>query len=138
MSVVRRGNLIGSHLKLIFAGTPAFAVPTLQALIDSQHEILAVYTQPDRPAGRGRQMRASPVKELAQATYGKYYYYYDDAKELQNIRDDILKVPYNQYVIVYETAKNRNLIDSWREVEVNVNYQKLTGIDKTGYFIPNH
>jgi len=54
-------------LKLIFAGTPEFAVPTLQRLIDSQHEVVAVYTQPDRPAGRGRKMRASPVKQLAEA-----------------------------------------------------------------------
>ena len=54
-----------SRLKIIFAGTPEFAVPTLRALIDSQHEVLAVYTQPDRPAGRGRKMRASPIKQLA-------------------------------------------------------------------------
>ena len=54
-------------MKLIFAGTPAFATLTLQALLDSQHEMLAVYTQPDRPAGRGRQLRASPVKQLAEA-----------------------------------------------------------------------
>ena len=54
-------------MKLIFAGTPEFAVPTLQRLIDSRHEVVAVYTQPDRPAGRGRQMRASLVKQLAEA-----------------------------------------------------------------------
>lgn len=52
-------------MKIIFAGTPAFAVPTLQALIDSEHEVVAVLTQPDRPAGRGRQLMASPVKVLA-------------------------------------------------------------------------
>jgi methionyl-tRNA formyltransferase len=52
-------------MKVIFAGTPAFAVPTLQMLLDSDHEICAVYTQPDRPAGRGRKLTASPVKELA-------------------------------------------------------------------------
>ena len=55
-------------MKLIFAGTPEFAVPTLQRLLDSQHEVVAVYTQPDRPAGRGRQLRASPVKQLAEAS----------------------------------------------------------------------
>ncbi|MGB5064317.1 MAG: methionyl-tRNA formyltransferase, partial [Candidatus Competibacter sp.] len=48
--------------RLIFAGTPDFAVPALQALIDAGHAPVAVYTQPDRPAGRGRQLRASPVK----------------------------------------------------------------------------
>ena len=52
-------------LRLVFAGTPEFAVPTLQAAIASGHDILAVYTQPDRPAGRGRQLTASPVKQLA-------------------------------------------------------------------------
>lgn len=53
-------------MKIIFAGTPDFAVPPLQALLDSDHEVIAVYTQPDRPAGRGRKLKAGPVKELAQ------------------------------------------------------------------------
>ena len=52
-------------MKIVFAGTPEFSVPVLQALLDSHHQVSAVYTQPDRPAGRGRQLRASPVKELA-------------------------------------------------------------------------
>ncbi|MDP2904368.1 MAG: methionyl-tRNA formyltransferase [Methylovulum sp.] len=52
-------------MKIIFTGTPAFAVPSLQMLLDSNHQICAVYTQPDRPAGRGRHLHPSPVKELA-------------------------------------------------------------------------
>jgi methionyl-tRNA formyltransferase len=52
-------------MKIIFAGTPDFAVPALQTLINSDHEICAVYTQPDRPAGRGRKLTPSPVKALA-------------------------------------------------------------------------
>ena len=52
-------------LRVIYAGTPEFAVPALQALIESPHEVVAVYTQPDRPAGRGRKLQASPVKRLA-------------------------------------------------------------------------
>ncbi len=52
-------------LKIIFAGTPDFAASSLQALLASEHEVLAVYTQPDRPAGRGRKLTASPVKTLA-------------------------------------------------------------------------
>jgi methionyl-tRNA formyltransferase len=55
-------------MKIIFAGTPEFSVPTLQRLIDSNHEICAVYTQPDRPAGRGRKLTASPIKNLALTT----------------------------------------------------------------------
>jgi len=53
-------------LRVVYAGTPEFAVPALQALLDSRHAVVAVYTQPDRPAGRGRKLRPSPVKALAQ------------------------------------------------------------------------
>jgi methionyl-tRNA formyltransferase len=53
-------------MKIVFAGTPEFAVPVLQMLLNSGHEICAVYTQPDRPAGRGRHTKPSPVKLLAQ------------------------------------------------------------------------
>lgn len=54
-------------MKIIFAGTPEFAAVTLQSLLASEHELVAVYTQPDRPAGRGRKLTASPVKALAMA-----------------------------------------------------------------------
>lgn len=54
-------------MKIIFAGTPAFAAIALQFLIDSPHEILAVYTQPDKPSGRGLKLSSSPVKQLALA-----------------------------------------------------------------------
>lgn len=53
-------------MRVIFMGTPAFAVPTLQALIDSSHEVVAVYSQPPRPAGRGMKLTASPVHQLAE------------------------------------------------------------------------
>jgi methionyl-tRNA formyltransferase len=53
------------HSRIVYAGTPEFAVPALQALLDSGVEVVAVYTQPDRPAGRGRKLAASPVKQLA-------------------------------------------------------------------------
>jgi methionyl-tRNA formyltransferase len=54
-----------SGLKILFAGTPEFAAAHLRALLQSHHQVLAVYTQPDRPAGRGKQLQASPVKQLA-------------------------------------------------------------------------
>ncbi len=54
-----------SRPRIVFAGTPEFAVPALRALIESSQRPLAVLTQPDRPAGRGRQLRFSPVKALA-------------------------------------------------------------------------
>jgi methionyl-tRNA formyltransferase len=56
---------VTTPLRIIFAGTPEFAACHLQALIDSKHDVIAVYTQPDRPAGRGQQLHPSAVKQLA-------------------------------------------------------------------------
>ena len=52
-------------MRLVFCGTPQFAVPTLQALIAAGHEIALVVTQPDRPVGRTQEIVAPPVKQLA-------------------------------------------------------------------------
>jgi methionyl-tRNA formyltransferase len=54
-------------MKLVFCGTPQFAVPTLDAVVRAGHEVQLVLTQPDRPSGRGMQLTASPVKEFALA-----------------------------------------------------------------------
>ena len=51
--------------RAVFAGTPDFAVPCLNAFIEMGIDVVAVYTQPDRPAGRGRKLNACPVKRLA-------------------------------------------------------------------------
>lgn len=53
--------------RIIFAGTPEFALASLSALLDAGHNVVAVYTQPDRPAGRGRKLASSPVKRYAAA-----------------------------------------------------------------------
>jgi len=52
-------------MKIIFAGTPEFAAVALRELVSAKHDVIAVYTQPDRPAGRGRKLTPSPVKQLA-------------------------------------------------------------------------
>ena len=52
-------------MRLVFLGTPAFAVPTLERMVDAGHQVAEVVTQPDRPRGRGQQPAASPVKEAA-------------------------------------------------------------------------
>ena len=52
-------------MRVIFAGSPAFAVPCLERLLLTAHETVAVVTQPDRPAGRGLKLKACPVKEFA-------------------------------------------------------------------------
>jgi methionyl-tRNA formyltransferase len=54
-------------LRIVFFGTPAFAVPTLDALLASRHQVVGVVTQPDRPRGRGQKTSGSPVKETASA-----------------------------------------------------------------------
>jgi methionyl-tRNA formyltransferase len=55
----------GASPRIVYAGTPEFAAPALRRLIDRGANVVAVYTQPDRPAGRGRKLTASPVKALA-------------------------------------------------------------------------
>lgn len=52
-------------MRIIFAGTPAFALPALQALHAGDHDVVVVYTQPDRPAGRGRKLTTGPIKQYA-------------------------------------------------------------------------
>ncbi len=54
-------------LAVVFAGTPDFALPSLEAIASSRHRLVAVFTQPDRPSGRGRRLTAGPVKERALA-----------------------------------------------------------------------
>lgn len=56
---------LGPPLRIIYFGTPGFAVPALQALLRSRHQVVAVVSQPDRPKGRGQRMAAPPTKELA-------------------------------------------------------------------------
>ncbi|MNQ40852.1 Methionyl-tRNA formyltransferase [compost metagenome] len=56
---------MSESLRIVFAGTPEFAAEHLRALLDSPHQLVAVYSQPDRPAGRGQKLAASPVKQLA-------------------------------------------------------------------------
>lgn len=52
-------------MKIIYMGTPDFAVEALEALASSRHEVTAVFTQPDKPKGRGKAMQFTPVKEVA-------------------------------------------------------------------------
>lgn len=58
---------MSQSLRIIFAGTPDFAARHLDALLSSEHQVVGVFTQPDRPAGRGKKLMPSPVKVLAEA-----------------------------------------------------------------------
>ncbi len=84
-------------MRVVFAGTPAFAERALAALLDAGHEIRLVLTQPDRPAGRGMRPAESPVKRLAAARGLKVYQPANlrDATSVQAIgaaRPDVLVV----------------------------------------------
>ncbi|CAM4452512.1 methionyl-tRNA formyltransferase [Vibrio agarivorans] len=84
-------------LRIVFAGTPDFAARHLAALLSSEHEVIAVYTQPDRPAGRGKKLTASPVKTIALeheiAVYQPENFKSDEAKQaLTDLNADIMVV----------------------------------------------
>jgi len=84
-------------LNIIFAGTPEFSVPPLAALLDTEHNIIAVYTQPDRPAGRGRKLTASPVKQLAlehsiPVYQPKNFKSEEDLSQLEGLQADLMVV----------------------------------------------
>ena len=84
-------------LNIVFAGTPDFALPPLRMLLASQHKVIAVYTQPDRPAGRGRKLLPSPVKRLAleqgiQVRQPKNFKQAADLAELSALATDLMVV----------------------------------------------
>ncbi|UUM30654.1 methionyl-tRNA formyltransferase [Vibrio japonicus] len=84
-------------LKIVFAGTPDFAARHLAALLSSEHDVIAVYTNPDRPAGRGKKLTASAVKNLAVEhnvpVYQPENFKSDEAKqELADLNADIMVV----------------------------------------------
>jgi methionyl-tRNA formyltransferase len=84
-------------LRVVFAGTPEFAAIHLAKLLHSQHEVIAVYTQPDRPSGRGKKLQASPVKQLAQeagiAVYQPVSLKTDEAQQqLADLHADVMVV----------------------------------------------
>ncbi|KZX62020.1 methionyl-tRNA formyltransferase [Vibrio sp. HI00D65] len=88
---------MSQSLRIVFAGTPDFAARHLAALLSSEHEVIAVYTNPDRPAGRGKKLSAPPVKQLALEheipVYQPENFKSDEAKqELAALNADIMVV----------------------------------------------
>ena len=81
-------------MKVIFLGTPDFSVPTLKAIINSRHQLLAVVTQPDKPSGRGEKMTCSPVKQVARENNIKVLQYdkirLQGVDDLKNLAPDIM------------------------------------------------
>ena len=88
---------MSQSLRIVFAGTPDFAARHLAALLSSEHEVIAVYTNPDRPAGRGKKLAAPPVKQLALEhnipVYQPESFKSDEAKqELADLNADLMVV----------------------------------------------
>jgi len=135
-------------MKIVFAGTPEFAVPTLQALLDSPFEVCGVYTQPDRPAGRGRKLTPSPVKQLAIA-HGIPVYQPEDFKsaealaELETLNADLMVVIAYGLILpqaVIDTPRlgcinvHGSLLPRWRGA-APIHRALMAGDDKTGVTI---
>lgn len=86
--------MIGATMKVIYMGTPEFAVPSLQAIINSNHEVVAVVTQPDRAVGRSKKLQPSPVKLFAEQHNIPVYQFnkirLDGVDIINNIQADII------------------------------------------------
>lgn len=135
-------------MKIVFAGTPDFAVPTLQALLNSAHQVCAVYTQPDRPAGRGRKLSASPVKKLAIAADIPVYQpenfkHTEDLDALAKLNPDLLVVIAYGLILpqaVLDTPKygcinvHGSLLPRWRGA-APIHRALMAGDTKTGITI---
>lgn len=135
-------------MKIIFSGTPDFAVPALQMLIDSGHEVCAVYTQPDRPAGRGRKLSPSPVKKLALSVGIPVYQpetlkTEDDLKQLASFEADLMVVVAYGIILsqaVLDTPKlgciniHGSLLPRWRGA-APIHRAVMAGDNKTGVTI---
>ena len=115
---------MSQQLKIIFAGTPEFSVYPLRALLDSQHEVIAVYTQPDRPAGRGRQLKPSPVKEVALEAgvpvyQPKNFREEADLAELEDLQADVM------IVVAYGLILPQRVLDAPRYGCLNIHASLL-------------
>ncbi len=111
-------------LNIIFAGTPDFSVPPLAALLESEHTVVAVYTQPDRPAGRGRKLTVSPVKQLAQEQsipvyQPKNFKDESDLSQLEGLEADLM------VVVAYGLLLPQRVLDAPRLGCINIHASLL-------------
>ncbi len=115
---------MNDKLKIIFAGTPGFSVPPLQALLDTGHPPVAVYSQPDRPAGRGRKLLTSPAKQLAQKADIPIYQPInfkseEDLARLESLGADLM------VVVAYGLILPRRVLDAPRLGCINIHASLL-------------
>ena len=111
-------------MNIVFAGTPEFAVSSLKALVESRHSIIAVYTQPDRPAGRGRKVQASPVKQYAESA-GLKIYQPVDFKQAETLDQLRLLKPDIMIVVAYGLILPQPVLEIPRSGCLNVHASLL-------------
>jgi methionyl-tRNA formyltransferase len=106
--------------RLVFMGTPEFAIPALKALMDHGHELMAVVTQPDRPKGRGRKMGPPPVKKLAVA-HGIDVLQPERASDPIFLGQIMEKAPDLVIVVAFGQLLKKNLIDipKWGVINIH-------------------
>lgn len=135
-------------LNIGFAGTPSFGLHALQALHESHHTLKAIYTQPDRPAGRGRKLQASPIKEFATAHHIALFQPLnfkqdEDVETLRSLELDVLVVIAYGLILptrVLETPRygcinvHASLLPRWRGASP-IQQSLLHGDSKTGVTI---
>jgi methionyl-tRNA formyltransferase len=91
-------NIQKDHLRIVFMGTPDFAIPPLLALHDSKHKVELVITQPDRPKGRGRKLNPPPVKKIALKL--GYEVYQPNLFNSEKVKERLLQVQADLFVVV--------------------------------------
>ncbi len=111
-------------MRIVFLGTPQFAVPTLEALLSAGHTVSAVFTQPDRPKGRGRELAESPVKQVALA-HGLALFQPERIRRPENV--DVLRQinPDVMVVVGYGQIIPQSIIDIPRYGILNVHASLL-------------
>ena len=111
-------------MNIIFAGTPHFALPCLEAIFQSPHRLLAIFTQPDRPAGRGHKLQPSPVKEWALA-HDVPVYQPLNFKNKATVDELVALKPDIMIVIAYGLILPQTVLDAPRLGCVNVHASLL-------------
>jgi methionyl-tRNA formyltransferase len=111
-------------MKVIFWATPDFAVPSLRALLGEGHDVVAVVTQPDRPAGRGRQVQASPIKQLAQQEMIPVLQ--PERTRAPEFVEELKQYPADANVVVaYGQILPRAILELWPHGSINVHASLL-------------
>ena len=111
-------------MRIVFMGTPDFAVSTLKSLIDSRHEVIAVVTQPDKPKGRGGKMQYTPVKEAALEA-GIEVYQPQKAKDEEFVKFIRKLAPDVMVVVAYGQILTKEMLDIPKYGCINVHASLL-------------